>query len=122
MIRYLFATHEINNHMRVSFSIQRAFGSYIAELRNRAGLQVKQLAERSGLSGDHLARIERGEVNLNLGTMLILAMSLDTTPQELFRGIAGRIGGGQEPRFTCHSEPPLLRDETAPLVSEATIR
>lgn len=76
----------------VSVSIQSAFGNFLRELREKAGLHIDQLAEKSGLSTTCLSAIERGEVNLNLETMVILAMSMDTSPQELFSEIAGRIG------------------------------
>lgn len=79
--------------MQASISVQKAFGSFLAELRQRAGLHIDQLAEKSGLSGTRLSAIERGNVNLNLGTMLLLAMSLDISPQDLFSGIATRING-----------------------------
>lgn len=79
-------------------SIQSAFGNFLRELRQRSGLHIEQLAEKSGVSSNRLNAIERGEVNLNLGTMLVLAMSMDTTPQELFRGIAGRIANAHESR------------------------
>jgi transcriptional regulator with XRE-family HTH domain len=52
---------------------QKAVGSRIYELWRRAGLEVAQLAEKSGLSHHRILAIENGKVNLNLGTMLILA-------------------------------------------------
>lgn len=78
--------------MHAPVSIQKVFGHYIAELRQRAGLRIEQLAEKSGLSRGRLNAIERGDVNLNLGTILVLAMSLDTAPQEIFSDIGKRIG------------------------------
>lgn len=100
--------------MHVPVSIQKAFGNYVAELRQRAGLRIEQLAEKSGLSHSRLNAIERGDVNLNLGTMLVLAMSLDTPPQELFSGIAQRIGcarasssGASESGTVSHSQDKL---------------
>ena len=88
--------------MHSSVPVQTAFGNYIRELRERTGLTVDQLAEKSGFSSHRLSAIERGEVNLSVSMLLILAMSLDTTLQELFSGIAGRMGISQpfqiEPR------------------------
>ena len=75
-----------------SVSIQSAFGNFLRELREKAGLHIEQLAEKSGLSTTRLSAIERGEVNLNLETIVVLAMSMDTSPQELFSEVAGRIG------------------------------
>jgi transcriptional regulator with XRE-family HTH domain len=71
--------------------LQTAFGNYIRELRDRTGLTIEQFSERSGFSSNRLKAIEQGQVNLNLSTILILAMSLDITLQDLFNGIAGKV-------------------------------
>ena len=84
--------------MQGPVSIQSAFGNFLRELRQKSGLHIEQLAEKSGVSSNRLNAIERGEVNLNIGTLLVLAMSMDTTPQELFRGIAGRIANTHQSR------------------------
>src|SRR5215467_8296705 len=84
--------------MQGPVSIQSAFGNFLRELRQKSGLHIEQLAEKSGVSSNQLNAIERGEVNLNLGTMLVLAMSMDLSPQELFSGIVGRIGTRPESR------------------------
>lgn len=73
-------------------SFQKTVGSCIRELRDRMGLTAEQLAERSGLSSSRLMAIERGEVDIKLGTLLLLAMSLDITLPELFSCIAGKMG------------------------------
>ena len=73
-------------------SFQKAVGSCIYELREHTGLTVEQLAERSGISMGRLTAIERGEVDIKLGTLLLLAMSLDVTAPELLGCIAGKLG------------------------------
>jgi transcriptional regulator with XRE-family HTH domain len=78
-------------------SFQKAVGSCIYELRERMGLTLEQLAERSGLSSNRLTTIERGEVDIKLGTLLLLAMSLDVTLPELFGCIAGKVGSPKAP-------------------------
>lgn len=78
--------------MRVSFPVQTVFGNHIRQLRERAGLTVEQLSEKSGCSSHYLRAIERGEINLNLGIMLILAMSMDTTLQDLLSGVVPELG------------------------------
>jgi transcriptional regulator with XRE-family HTH domain len=78
-------------------SFQKTVGSCIYELRERTGLTVEQLEERSGLSSTRLMAIERGEVDIKLGTLLLLAMSLDVTLPELFGCIAGKLGGPKTP-------------------------
>jgi len=72
-------------------SIQTVFGNHIRQLRDQAGLTLDQLSEKSGFSNHQLRAIERGEINLNLGTMLILAMSLDTTLQDLLSGVVPKL-------------------------------
>lgn len=78
-------------------SFQKAVGSCIHELREHTGLTVEQLGERSGISINRLTAIERGEVDLKLGTLLLLAMSLDVTLPELFGCIAGKLGTPKAP-------------------------
>jgi transcriptional regulator with XRE-family HTH domain len=78
-------------------SFQKAVGSCIYELRERTGLTLDQLAERSGVSESRLRAIERGEVDIKLGTLLLLAMSLDVTLPELFGCIAGKLSSPQTP-------------------------
>src|SRR5690349_8080235 len=74
-------------------SFQKAVGSCIYELRERTGLTVQQLAESSGISISRLIAIERGEIDIKLGTLLLLALSLDITLPELLGYIAGKLGG-----------------------------
>ncbi|HEV3037258.1 MAG TPA: helix-turn-helix transcriptional regulator [Candidatus Angelobacter sp.] len=77
--------------MCTSIPVQTVFGNHIRQLREQAGLTVEQLSEKSGFSHQRLRAIERGEINLNLGTMLILAMSMDITLQDLLNGVATKL-------------------------------
>lgn len=72
-------------------SIQTVFGNHIRQLREQGRLTLDQLSEKSGFPIHRLRAIERGEINLNLGTMLILAMSLDTTLPDLLSGVAAKL-------------------------------
>lgn len=103
--RRIFAYDEPS--MSPCVSLQKALGDYLGELRQRSGLKIEQLAEKSGLSSNRINAIERGEVNLNLGTMLVLAMSLETSLQDLFSGIAGRLSHTQE-SFGAYPRPKSL--------------
>ena len=78
-------------------SFQKAVGSCIYELRERAGFTVQQLAESSGISCSRLVAIERGEIDIKLGTLLLLALSLDITLPELLGYIAGKLGSPNAP-------------------------
>lgn len=77
--------------MRPAIPVQTVFGNHIRQLRERAGLTIEQLSEKSGFSSHRLRAIERGEINLNLGTMLILALSMDTTLQDFLGGVAPKL-------------------------------
>jgi transcriptional regulator with XRE-family HTH domain len=77
--------------MHSSLPVQTVFGNHVRQLREHAGLTVEQLSEKSGFSTHRLHAIERGEINLNLGTMLILAMSMDKTLQDFLSGVAPKL-------------------------------
>lgn|SRR5215469_18783607 len=77
--------------MRDSVPVQTVFGNHIRQLREQAGLTVEQLSEKSGFSSRRLHAIERGAINLNLGTMLILAMAMNTTLQDFLSGVAPKL-------------------------------
>jgi len=61
------------------------------ELRERTGLNLNQLSEKSGLSCKRIGAIERGEVDLNFGTLILLALALDTTVPEVFDRVAVKL-------------------------------
>jgi transposase/DNA-binding XRE family transcriptional regulator len=81
------------NNPSVNFrgEVQTVFGNHIRQLREQAGLTLEQLSEKSGFSIHRVRAIERGKINLNLGTMLILTMCLDTPLQDLLVGIAPKL-------------------------------
>jgi transcriptional regulator with XRE-family HTH domain len=72
----------------------KALGNCMHELRERTGLNVNQLSEKSGLSSKRIGAIERGEVDLNFGTLILLALSLDTTVPEVFERITVKLNNG----------------------------
>jgi transcriptional regulator with XRE-family HTH domain len=67
--------------------MQRTLGRRIATLRKRKGLTQPQLAGRCDLWQGHIGKIERGEANVRLSTLVNLANRLDTTVERLLRGI-----------------------------------
>src|SRR2546430_7353211 len=65
------------------------------EARVRAGLSMRALARRSGLSAAQVSRIEAGEVERPVAETLVkLAKALDRDAQ-LLLVFAGHIGGGR---------------------------
>jgi transcriptional regulator with XRE-family HTH domain len=69
-------------------SIQRALGNKIRELRKAKGWAQEAFAHQCGMHRGHMGQIERGESNLTLSTLLIIAEKLETTVSVLFEDIA----------------------------------
>lgn len=66
--------------------ILAAFGSNLKKLRNGKGLSLRALAAAcSSLDHSDIAKIERGETNATLLTIIQLAKGLDVPLEELFK-------------------------------------
>ncbi|MBK8916287.1 MAG: helix-turn-helix transcriptional regulator [Phycisphaerales bacterium] len=67
-------------------SLQRDFGARVRELRLRANLKQRELAERcgKGFAMQRVGQIERGEMNCTLATIAALCRGLRCDPIELF--------------------------------------
>jgi transcriptional regulator with XRE-family HTH domain len=76
-------------------ALARAFGWRLRELRERKGITQDQLAKRSGLQGSAIARLERGQHEPRLSTVLSLAHGLGVSPSEL---VANLADAAPEPR------------------------
>ena len=63
-------------------------GRRISKLRNARGWSQETLAKRSGIHAHHLGKIERGEANATLATLLAIARPLRITISGLFQGIS----------------------------------
>ena len=71
------------SHARV---LPAAFGRAIRELRTSEGLSQEALAERAGLHRTYIGGIERGERNVSLVNIGLLADALDVSLAALMRG------------------------------------
>ena len=60
-----------------------AVGNKLLEIRKRLGLTQAEVAEQAGLSGRTYADIERGTVNMRIGTFLRICNVLGVTPDKL---------------------------------------
>lgn len=67
--------------------IQKSLGNKIRLMRMALGLSQEGLAEATGLHRTYIGSIERGERNLSLKNIVIIARALSTTPSELFKDI-----------------------------------
>ena len=63
---------------------QVAFGKQIEILRTKHNLSYRQLAQRCDIDFSNISKIEKGEINIQLSSVLQLAKGLSVTPKELF--------------------------------------
>src|SRR6476646_8382956 len=87
----------------------KALGNCLHELRERTGLNVIQLSEKSGLSCKRIWAIERGEVDLNFGTLILLALALDTTVPDVFDRIKVKLNNDTTPPGQMIAFPAVSR-------------
>ncbi len=66
-------------------NIQVQMGRRIRELREKKGWSQERFAELCGLHRSHVGEIERGRANVTLGTLVIIAQKLQTTPAALLK-------------------------------------
>jgi transcriptional regulator with XRE-family HTH domain len=64
--------------------IQRTFGSRVRELRQKKGLSQEGLAFVCGLDRTYIGSVERGERNISLVNINIIASALGVPVKELF--------------------------------------
>ena len=71
-------------------------GKRIRKLRMRRGWSQSALAERCGIHAHHLGKIERGEANVTIATLLVISSCLKTTISALFRAASYDFGCGPD--------------------------
>jgi transcriptional regulator with XRE-family HTH domain len=59
------------------------YGDYLRRLREAQRLGLKVVAQKAGISFQHLARIEKGEINTPIGTLAKVAAALGITLDQL---------------------------------------
>lgn len=68
-------------------AIQKQLGTKVRALRKKKGWSQDVFADRTGLHRAHIGEIERGESNVTLQTLKILADTLDVRIVDLVRGL-----------------------------------
>lgn len=63
---------------------QTSFGKQLEKVRLLQSLSYRQLAQRCDLDHSAISKIEKGEVNIQIGTVMELAKGLNIHPKELF--------------------------------------
>ncbi len=69
------------------YPAQIELGARVRERRNELGLSQMKLADRIGLHFTFVSSIERGERNLSLSSLLVLAEGLEIDPADLVEGL-----------------------------------
>jgi transcriptional regulator with XRE-family HTH domain len=67
--------------------VQARFGANVDGLRQRRGMSVEALAERSELRQEELTGILSGDLDARTGTVYLLAGALGVDPGDLFQGM-----------------------------------
>jgi transcriptional regulator with XRE-family HTH domain len=61
------------------------FGKEIEKLRIEQNLSYRQLAQRCDIDHSNISKIEKGEINITLSSILELSKGLKVHPKELFK-------------------------------------
>ena len=60
------------------------FGVQLEKLRTKKDLSLRGLAQRCYIDHSDIGKIEKGQINIQLGTIMELARGLNVHPKELF--------------------------------------
>jgi len=63
--------------------IKKQFGENLRRIRKARGFSQEQLAYTSGLDRSYVGKIERGQVNVTIEKICVLAKTLGCSPKEV---------------------------------------
>ena len=66
---------------------QRRLGTRVRELREKRGWTQDVFADKSGFHRAQVGAFERGEMNMTLASLLLLAQTLRVKVVDLFKGL-----------------------------------
>jgi transcriptional regulator with XRE-family HTH domain len=70
--------------------IAESLGAKIRQLRRKKGWSQEEFAAVCDLHRSHMGKIERGETNLRLSTLLVISENLDVSVEELLTAAEAR--------------------------------
>jgi transcriptional regulator with XRE-family HTH domain len=73
-------------------SIPHRFGANLTYERNRRALTMRELAERAQMHSSEISRLERGQRDPQLSTVIRIARALEIPMVELLRGVGREPG------------------------------
>lgn len=88
--RYEILTGDISGRTEEGISIA-AIGDRIRSIREEKGLSYEKIANMTGFDVDLLARIEKNEIQPQLGTLVKLSKALDSAFSRLVSGVGNRL-------------------------------
>lgn len=68
-------------------SLTTEFGSRVRRLREQSSRSQEDLADDAGVHRTFIGRVERGETNATLTTLVRLARALEVDPSQLVEGL-----------------------------------
>ena len=71
-------------------SIQRQFGDRVREMRQQKTWTQEEFSDICGLHRSHVGEIERGEIDIRLSTIKLIAETLGATASAMFQDITFR--------------------------------
>lgn len=67
--------------------LTKKLGSNVRKYRDALGLSQEELADRCGLHRTYVGSVERGERNVSLENIVLLARALNESPAALLEGL-----------------------------------
>lgn len=67
--------------------LSKRFGEKIRSVRTAKGISQDKLAVKSQIDRSYIGRIDRGEVNITIDKLYLLAEALECEPQDLLPSI-----------------------------------
>lgn len=72
----------------INVSLTKRIGERIRSLRKARGLSQEELAEKAAVHYTFIGQVERGEKNFSIDTLERVIIGLDTSFEEIFRGLS----------------------------------
>jgi len=79
-------------------TVRLEFGKNLRKIRKLRGFSQEQLAYTAGIDRSYIGKVERGQVNLTIEKLYILAGTLDCSPKDLVPDLSKMGTDGSKPR------------------------
>ena len=83
----LYGLTRVHPRWRLAQDVQREIGKKVRALRLERGLKQDVFGEKAGLNRAHVGEIERGESNVTIQTLKLIADTLKVKIEDLVRGL-----------------------------------